>query len=144
MRSYVWWQVDQAELLNQLENYYTLGMMKSSRKLSAALLALSATITLAVTFFAPETGSSYPDIIILISLAVFVYGGHKWATLAAMVYWTLAKGYAGYNHAPIIQFVWWALFMRPLFMAYKVGRNPKQRAPPPQVDDANKDFPKSA
>lgn len=134
---FLWWKVSESELQRQLEGYGSLGWKASARKISAGLLILSALITLAFMSFQQVSNAAIVDIVLLLFLAQFTLGGQRWAVEAAMLLWTLEKGYLLYTSltshnfgGPLMQVVWWALYMKYFYMAWRVEKE-RAKVPPP-------------
>src|SRR5690242_8263715 len=89
----LWWRVDEDELQAQVAQYDTLGWFQSGRKLSVVFLLASMTVTVAVAL-SGVVGAAYYylEAGLLAVLAAFIYRGHRWAMIAAMLLWTLEKG----------------------------------------------------
>lgn len=126
LRWILWWRVDANELAYQVANYNTLRIWKSAKGISALCLALSALITFIFISMKYLNSSAYADIIIFFVLAIFIYFGHKWAMLLAMLIWTYEKGYVlfiGYGSAsPTAQIIWWLIYMRVFYLAFTVEK----------------------
>jgi hypothetical protein len=133
--TYCWWKIDEVEKLNQIANYNTLSIWKSARKSSALLLVFSGLITLGFFFAGSSTTDGLEgliDVALFFILAPFVYQGRKPALMIAMLLWTIEKLASITNHSsPVIQVIWWALYMKAFYMAYTVGRNPTAIFPAP-------------
>lgn len=132
--AFAWWIIDQVEYNDQVFNYHTLGLGKSARKLSSMLLLGSAALTLLFSIANPY--SVLPDVIVSALLAVFIYQGHRWAAVSGMIFWTFEKGYLIFVQSghPVSQLLWWSILMKPFYLAYVVGRNPKI----PSIPDDNR------
>jgi hypothetical protein len=119
----LWWQVDQEELKRQVAEYKKLGITKSARGVAALCLLVSVIITtilIVANFLGAE---AFLDVFLLSVLAFFMYKGHKWAMIGAMILWTLEKLYmllvTGSNN-PVIAFFWWSAYMHAFWTAFKV------------------------
>ena len=137
----LWWQIDPAGLNEQVEKYGSLTLFKSARGQSVLCLAFSAVLTaiVVVTAVIPTFDSYvYLDAALFAILAAFIYFGHRWAMLAAMVLWTFEKGVAvvtpitigGRSVAPIFltQFIWWAVYMHAFYFAFRVEQEKRKRS----------------
>jgi hypothetical protein len=55
-----------------------------------------------------------------------MYRGQRWAFVAAMMLWTLEKGmllFGGLaSSAPIVQVIWWAIYMNAFVLGFRVER----------------------
>lgn len=133
-------KISQETLKKQIEGYDSLGIFHSARKISSLLLLLSATITILLIVFLGVDVTAYLDVAILIILAIFVYNGYKWAIVAAMILWTYEKGYqifetlynSGSGTNVIVPIIWWIVFMREFWLAYRVEVERKRQLPPVQ------------
>ena len=131
----LWWQIDQAKLEKQVTQYDTLEIRESMRGIS--VLCIAAIVALDVCFIAfGQTGSTYaadlyaPPVAMTV-LAVFIYLGHRWAMLGAMIVWTAGKFFSvamgvGNTHGQgqlVLQIVWWCIFMHPFYFAFRVEQD---------------------
>lgn len=126
----MWWRINPDEFEKQVNEYDTLKIGQSARGVSFILLILSAVISLAVSYFTSWIESSWLDAFLMVLLGFFIYRGHRWAMIGAMILWTAEKGYqlyAGFSGAGgagstnfIMIYLWWALFMRAFYLSYRV------------------------
>jgi hypothetical protein len=125
-----WWKIEPDELQRQVREYDSLGMVKSARGLSAALLALSAIVTTIFVCVGWTEVWSLVDAILFLSLGAFIFRGHRWAMISAMVLWTLEKasGLYGKPQYAIMSVIWWTVYMQAFYLAYRV-ENAKRAAP---------------
>ena len=128
----LWWKVDKSEIDEQVKQYNSLGFFKSARKLSFALLLLSAAITVALIMFGILDSSSIFDAILLSIIGLFIYFGHRWAMIVAMLLWTFEKLYLLINSSTTgttgnvwIQVIWWSTYMHVFWTAFQVERKRK-------------------
>src|SRR3954469_15907168 len=88
-----WWQVDPQEVQKQVDQYDTLSVWQSARRLSGLLCALSVCLTL---FFGGALGLSQStilsEVVIWGVLGLFMYRGSRWAFVLGMLLWTFKKG----------------------------------------------------
>jgi hypothetical protein len=121
-----WWKTDPVEIERQVALYSTLKIHHSARGISLLLCGFSVAVTLLlgklIGLSAFETGV---EVVTWGSLGAAMYRGHRWAFVTAIVLWTLEKGYmlfAGVaaGGAPIVQVIWWAVYMNAFFQGYKV------------------------
>ena len=135
-----WWMVDQSELDQQAMNYGTLGLFRSARGVAALFLLLSSAITAALTYFTHADPTGYIDVALFLVLAMFIYLGHRWAMIAAMLLWTFEKifvaieGFNGMTASPVIQILWWCIYMHAFYVAFRVEqrrRALKSQSPSP-------------
>lgn len=108
-------RIEDKELENQIENYNTLSFFKSCRKRASGWLFAIAILNLLVA--GPWSSS-----MLIFILAFFVYQGHKVAIIVAMIYWTISRAIRLFNDptSPVINILWWLVFMRDFWMAYEV------------------------
>jgi len=133
----LWWRVDQDELQDQVEKYDKLGWFDAARKLSVLCLLLSACVTAIFGIFNRAVAGEYLFEAILFGvLAAFIYRGHRWAMIAAMVLWTIEKAFAlitGLAAGPsgaggmVVQPLWWAIYMHAFYLALRVERARRQQ-----------------
>ncbi len=123
----LWWMVDKDEITRQVHGYNTLDIWHASRKIAALALLFSSALTVILVLFANWDSSSLIDVLLMLVIAFFIYKGHRWAMVVAMIYWTYAKLYglftsysSGSTPSPIVAIIWWAIFMHAFFEAYKV------------------------
>lgn len=119
----LWWKIDKEEIERQIKGYKSFKVTESARGQSTLLLALSIIITLLLVIFANYDSASLVDVTIMVTIAFFVFRGHRWAMIGAMLYWTFAKFYAIYTGGSgslILQVIWWVLYMHVFYLAYKV------------------------
>lgn len=123
----LWWIVDKDELAWQVRNYETLNIWHASRKIATLALLFSCLLTTILILFANWDSSASIDVILMLIIAFFIYKGHRWAMIAAMIYWTFAKFYgmylsysAGSTPNPLLAILWWTLYMHAFYVAYKV------------------------
>ncbi len=123
----LWWQVDQDEVDKQVREYDDLDIWHAARKVSALLLIFSAVLTIALVFLFNWESSSLVDAVLMLFVAFFVYRGHKWAMVVAMIYWTFSKVYFLYSAYsspsasqtnPIVSLIWWATYMHAFYEAF--------------------------
>ena len=128
-----WWRIDPAQLDIQVSQYESLGFIKSMRGISVLLLAFSATVTLILASFSALgiDSSAFIDVGLMAVLAVFIYLGHRWAILCAMVLWTAEKvltavdglGTAHVSGGLVIgQFLWWCTYMHAFYFTFRIER----------------------
>ena len=120
-----WWQVDPADLEQQLAQYYTMGAFQSARRISALLCVLSAAITVLLGGYLLLSASTVIEGLLWGTLGYLMFRGRRWAFIVGMLAWTIEKGFmifVGFStgHPPIGQFIWWAVYMNAFFLAYRV------------------------
>jgi len=136
LRWIFWWQLDQEELDKQVAEYHSLKITQSARGQSFLLLLFVALATLVQPFFISGY-ENFVDVLIALVLGYFIYRGHQWAMISAMIWCSLGKFYLvyvgmvtpsppSYASNPIIHLVFWALFMHAFYFAFRVERLRKQ------------------
>jgi len=138
----LWWRIDQDELNKQVAEYESMSMTRSAKGQSFLLLNLSALVTTAWVVFAHLSVVYLSDVLIALVLGYFIYSGHRWATIAAMAYWSIAKliaiwdisvGFSPLDNPGgriLQQLVWWCICMHAFYLAFRVEglrRERKQR-----------------
>jgi len=113
----IWWKHDQFEVSKEASQYNSLPFKKSSRKIAASLLMLSFAVNLLM-----GGEGAWVDASIFGLLAVFVFAGHRWAIVTAMIFWTFSKGYAIYEkpQSSVLHVFWWCFYMQALYLAFLV------------------------
>ncbi len=134
----LWWRVDEDDLDDQVIRYDTLGWFEAARKLSVVCLLFSIAVTIVFALFGAITADSYVDIALMVVLAAFIYRGHRWAMIAAMVLWTVEKiliGTTGIGTlkppnggALVVSLFWWAAYMHAFYLAFRVEQERRKRA----------------
>jgi hypothetical protein len=80
-------------------------------------------VTVGLATFTSSSNGSYVDAVLFGVLALFIYLGHRWAMIAAMVLWILEKGFlivlsitanVPNGGSAAMQILWWCVFMHPL------------------------------
>jgi len=128
MQWLLWWQTDADEIERQATDYHDLTFFKSARGVATALLIFSAVLSAAFIFFDITGPLAAIDIVAMIVLAMFIYMGHRWASVAAMILWTITKAMMVIDAAqggagtPIGQVIWWCIYMHAFWVAFHVER----------------------
>lgn len=127
----LWWQVDQDELRKQVDEYQTLKVWRSARGFSLLLLIFPAVIIpIGIIFFNLLPTAAFVSIFICLLLGNFIYRGHQWAMIGAMLFWSWDKGWqiyeklqSGSNLGSIwFGLIWWGLYMNAFYYAFRVER----------------------
>ncbi len=125
----LWWRPDPEEIRRQVEQYKTLRLWHSARGISALLcgFAVAVTILFGTLLMNLPTGTVIGEAVIWGSLGLFMLRGHRWAFLTGMVLWTIEKGFmlvqgAAVGRAPIVQVIWWAVYMGAFYQGLVVER----------------------
>jgi hypothetical protein len=119
----LWWRIDPEELENQVADYQE-GILHTARGWSLLMLAFSDAVTTIFVLVGWTDRTAYVDCAIMLTLGAFIYFGHRWAMLAAMVLWTIEKIVAVFGSpASIVAAVlWWATYMHAFWLAFHVER----------------------
>jgi len=129
----LWWKTNPEELKFEVDEYKTLKITQSSRGVSFLYLIFAGVVSFGLNYFA-KVDFFWVDSFIDILLGYFIWRGHRWAMILAMLLWTYDKGdilYSGimgnsYGQFNIpagnafIQIFWWALFMQMFYKAFRV------------------------
>jgi hypothetical protein len=129
----LWWQIDDAELAEHVAQYDTMKFYKSARGASLFCILFSMAVTLAFTYSVILSRPAvFADAALWLLLAVFVALGHRWAFIAAMIYWTLGKVLAGMDAIEagsqnvFWQVIWWCIYMHAFWFAFRVEQERKK------------------
>ncbi len=125
----LFWTIDPDQLQRQVTEYSSLGVFQSARGRCALWLVFLAVVSVFPIYFR-KSDYYLVDAVAFLVLAVFVYRGHRWATICAMLLWTFervaqfhvnlqAHG-LGLLESIIVPVFWWALFMRFFYAAFRV------------------------
>lgn len=120
-----WWKIEENELVNQIVNYDSLNWWTSARTISVTCLLFSSVLTTLFVFFKLADASALVDVGLMLLLCPFMYKGYKVSFVFGMFYWTLAK-ISGISTAPqflITSVIWWALYMRFFYLAFRVEKD---------------------
>lgn len=141
----LWWQIDPVELERQVSEYDSLPIYRSMRGISVLCLAFSAAVTTASAFYgiANIDATAYFDAATMLLLAVFIFFGHRWAMIGAMIVWTAEKIISLSDTVTLMQssgglivsqIIWWALYMHAFYFAFRIEQRRTaimRSAPPP-------------
>jgi hypothetical protein len=118
----LWWQVDQDELKQQVTEYNTLGITKSSRGVAALCLLFSVVVTSVLILLNLLNVAAFIDVSLFALFAFFIHKGHKWAMIGAMILWSVEKLFmiVSGEGSPFISLIWWTTYMHAFWMAFKV------------------------
>jgi hypothetical protein len=126
---FFWWKIDADELEEQVIGYRTLGPLKSARGISVICLLISIVITLVFVALKMTPISGIGDALLMAVLSVFIYFGHRWALIVAMLLWTVEKllvligGFSGATPnggLAVVQVIWWCVYMHAFYLAFRV------------------------
>ena len=133
----LWWRIDQDDLEYQVAQYSDISIWESMRGNSMLFLLLSAAITIVLVALGGDgtSANAYVDVVLFVILALFIYFGHRWAMIVAMVLWTLEKalvivGGLGSNVVlAISQILWWAVYMHAFYFAFRIEQKRHKSSP---------------
>jgi hypothetical protein len=131
--------IDEAELKNQILNYSTLKINKSYKGISTLVILAISLISVFATFYFGEDVVSIKGacfgIAIYLFIALFIYKGRRWAIILAMIFWTLDKAVytyqivqAGFSSNVIVVLFLWIAVMRFFWRALEVENYRKELA----------------
>ncbi len=130
----LWWRVDAKAVEKQARQYRKLPFYETSRGQGALLLLLSAAISTAMILLASHNLYGLADVVLFLALAVFVYLGHRWAIIGAMVLWTLEKLiqliavlYVHNYVMPFTTVLWWTIYMHVFYTALRVEQHRRDK-----------------
>jgi hypothetical protein len=129
----VWWKPNQEEIQKQVTGYDTLRVWQSARGISLLLCLFSVAVTILLgSFLHLSSGTIIGEALLWSTMGLFMYRGHRWAFIAAMVLWTFEKGslaiqQGAAGQTPVVQLIWWFIYMSPFYLGYSVER--RRRAP---------------
>jgi hypothetical protein len=132
----LWWQTDPAEIQKQVAEYAQ-GWVRA-RHVAAYCLTLSVTLTTAAIYAQIMSPDSWLDVVVMATLAGFIFFGHRWAMIGGMLWWTFEKGFGIVNDPPhgasvIPQLIWWAVYMHAFWVAFQVEQ--ERRKPRSSPDE---------
>lgn len=141
----LWWQIDPAELDRQVSQYDNLPIYRSMRGISVLCLTFSAAVTAASAYFrvANIDATAYFDAATMLLLAVFIFLGHRWAMIGAMVVWTAEKIISLSDTVTLMQssgglivsqLIWWTLYLHAFYFAFRIEQRRRaigRSGPPP-------------
>lgn len=130
---FLWWKIEPEELAKQVDEYKSLKITQSARGISVLCLLLSALATGLMAYFRVGGMNEWSavDAGLMLFLAVFIYRGHEWAMIGAMIFWTLEKLLSivvGLQPADfsagrvLLPVVFWAIYMHAFYLAFKTER----------------------
>ncbi len=122
------WAASDEELRFQVDNYNSLPWSETFRGAAAIFLAglLGLSIVLGLFGVVSLDGGTLTEFAIYAGALYFIFRGHRWAIILAMILWTADKAYqlyevgaSGQGNVYVI-IVWWLLVMPYLYKALKV------------------------
>ena len=128
----LWWMLDKDVLEKQVEGYDSLSVGRASRKVAVLLLILSAFITTLDVVFSVFSRGALIDVVFMLAIAFFIYQGHRWAMILAMLYWTCARLCMIYIHFDIGTILYstigWTVYMHVFYEAFKVEQLRREKS----------------
>lgn len=140
----LWWRVDPKKLDEQVIRYKELHYIESARGHAAGAILFIIVMMIVLVYLASisaipsyvSADSGLLDIVLWVVLVIFVYRGHQWAIVAAMILWTFEKLFGSLmivtaSHVPsgiIVNVIWWAAFMHIFYFSFRVERERKRRS----------------
>lgn len=122
----MWWKIGNDEIKKQVEGYDTLKFFDSARGGSIGCIIFSI-VVMAIFALWQKNTESLISIFILVFLGLFIYRGHRWASILMMIDCTASaifkiieyypKGYLSFT--PIL---FWVIFMRYFYLTFRVER----------------------
>lgn len=118
----LWWQIGEEELKKQVSEYESLKITQAARGISLLLLLFSSIITSIFIFFGYAESFAFIDVAIFLFLGYFIFRGHKWAMVSAMIFWTIEKFYSALSNSGnlISNLIWWSSYMHAFWLSLKV------------------------
>lgn len=120
------------ELDKQIDQYDSLSIIKSARGQSFLLLVFSScgtTLFILLSYLDPV---NFIEVFLSLLLGYFIFRGHKWAMIIAMIFWTaerfcsLYETFTNFSHSSsndrLLNIVWWTFYMHIFYVAFNVER----------------------
>jgi len=125
----LWWRINPVDLDEQVRLYDTLPITGSMRGISVLLLAFSCGLTAVLMLVRFVDATALVDIGLMLTMAAFIYFGHRWAMIGAMVIWTLEKIVTAFGSPAmaISQILWWAPYMHAFYFAFRIEQTRKAK-----------------
>lgn len=123
LSTFLWWRPDPAEVERQVAGYSSLRVWQSARGISSLLCLFSATVTVLLgSYIHLSSGAIITEVTVWSTIAILMYRGYRWAFILGMALWTFEKAsmLLSSGAAPIVQLIWWAIYMSAFFLAFKV------------------------
>jgi len=136
----VWWRLDKNEIQRQVKEYKTLKITQSAKGISLLFLLFSVALTTALILFFDWENGAFLDASLFLILGLFIYRGHRWAMIGAMLFWTSERVYLVIDPSTItgssqtgfslyIAFLFWTIYMHAFYMAFRVEGERRKLAP---------------
>jgi hypothetical protein len=131
----LWWRISEKDLRRQVAEYHTLRVWQSMRGIGALLLAASAAVSVVLIELMTHDRLGYIDVGLFLFLGLFLYLGHRWAMIAAMVLWTLEKALQAVSSPiyAVTAVIWWALYMHAFYFAFRIEQRRRRETTPPDI-----------
>jgi lysylphosphatidylglycerol synthetase-like protein (DUF2156 family) len=128
----LWWMLDKDVLDKQVEGYNNLSVGRASRKVAALLLIFSSIVTTVFVMFSVFSMYALIDVVLMLAIAFFVYRGHRWAMMLAMLYWTCAKLSMICTNFSVVtllsSIVFWTIYMHVFYESFKVEQLRREKS----------------
>lgn len=127
----LWWKTDPEELARQAVGYHSLALFKTARGVALGCILFAIAVTGILVFFGIVDWDALIDVVLWIVLAPFIWLGHRWAMIAAMIFWTLEKILGIVTGPPasiVVQIAWWCFFMHAFYVAFRVEQERRKPA----------------
>src|SRR4051812_22356053 len=98
-KEHTWsWNISEADLQNQADNYNTLGITESYRGIAVLIYSALLTLWCVLGYFGIliSLSDALYSLILYIPILYFVYRGRRWAMVLLMILWTIEKCYTAY------------------------------------------------
>jgi hypothetical protein len=120
----LWWRIDRTEIELQAARYGELPLGDTFAGLAVYLLLADIFLICLSLVLNGEPAAAFFDPALMLTLALGVYRGQRWAMLAAMLIWTLEKISQAIDHPGLIAIClpWWTIGIHALYMALLVER----------------------
>ena len=136
----LWWRLDKDEIQRQVKEYKTLKITQSAKGISLLFLLFSSILTVVLVLFLDWDIFSFVDVFLFLILGFFIYRGHRWAMIVAMLLWTYERIYMLIDYETIrgtnptgfsifISLFFWAVYMHAFYMAFRVEGERRNLAP---------------
>jgi hypothetical protein len=128
----LWWQIDPTELDRQVTEYDTLRFFQSMRGISLLLTLFSFLLAAAFIYLGVFPLYAIADGSLMLLFGAFVFFGHRWAMIAAMILWTMGKAIAILDYPGggtiVGQVVFWCIYMHALYFSYRIEQAKRLKA----------------
>ncbi len=117
-----WWRTAPNEIDWLAAHYDGLTLTQSPKGQSVLLILFSLAMTAFVALFAGFDPEVLIMAVLMLALGVFIYFGHRWAMIGAMLIWTLEKGVTLFTNPrfAVTSILFWCIFMHAFWQAFRV------------------------